>query len=48
MNVWGNVLHGVNILDGVKGTEQPGSPYPCFGMALEEETDPGWMDGERV
>lgn len=30
MNMWGNVLDGVSILDGVVGAEQPGPPTSLF------------------
>lgn len=35
---------------GVVGTEQPAPPphILVFGVVLEEETEAGWMDGERV
>lgn len=45
MKVWGDVLRGVR--RGGYGTAS--APHILvFGVALEEETESGWLDAERV
>ena len=43
-DVWGNILHGVNILDGVvgQGEVQGGNPSLPITPVL------GWLAGQRV